>query len=213
MTFSAFFLPFGWITETSQMKRTFILLTALLGMLTGCNNATAPDPDLEYATELLKPGTAVPDFELKDLNGRPVRLDEFRGKTVILEFWASWCPDCRADLPLVKAMQQAADPEKVAFVSVSFDRTFEALEAFAAENGLSGVQLFEPAGKKDSAIAADYGVKWIPSYYVIDPDGKVAFATVVAKKVATLLQGKNPGKVKARLGNLCSDESCLLDFQ
>ena len=123
------------------------------------------------------------------------------------------CLFCRADLPLVKAMQQAADPEKVAFVSVSFDRTFEALEAFAAENGLSGVQLFEPAGKKDSAIAADYGVKWIPSYYVIDPDGKVVFATVVAKKVATLLQGKNPGKVKARLGNLCSDESCLLDFQ
>ena len=76
------------------------------------------DLDAKYGAELLKPGTVAPDFTLKDLDGLPVKLSELRGRRVVLVFWASWCPDCRAEVPDLKAMYAEADPDKVTFVSV-----------------------------------------------------------------------------------------------
>lgn len=146
------------------------------------------DLDAQYATELIKPGKKVPDFTLNDLSGTPRKLSEFRGKKVVLVFWATWCPDCRAEVPELKAMMATADPEKVAFVSVSFDRSFDTLCKFVEDNGIGGVQLFDPAGKKDSKVSSDFHIKWIPSLYLIDEKGKVLVATVVANKIASALK-------------------------
>ena len=171
-------------------------------------NTMEEDLDPQYATELLQPGTAAPDFTLQDINGNPVTLSSFRGRKVVLVFWASWCPDCRAEVPDLKALHAAANPEKVAFVSVSFDRSLEALQTYAAENYLPGVQLFEPAGKKESAVGAAYHVKWIPSLYVLDTEGKVLLSTVMVGKLAKALgadvSSRKPGH------QLCTDETCAL---
>ena len=145
------------------------------------------DLDAQYATTLLKAGTEAPAFTLRDIKGREVSLSQFRGRNVVLVFWASWCPDCRAEVPALKALHAKADPEKTAFVSVSFDRSFETLCQFVEENYLPGVQLFDPAGKKESQVAEQYGVKWIPSLYLIGPDGKVVLGTVVLEKLAAAL--------------------------
>ena len=104
--------------------------------------------------------------------------------------------------------RSGADTENVQFVSVSFDRDFDTLCKFVEENELPGVQLFDPAGKKDSKVAADYGVKWIPSLYLIDPEGKVVVSTVVAWKIADALDGKMP--VSAPVAGPCSDEGCAI---
>ena len=101
-----------------------------------------------------------------------------------------WPPDCRAEVPELKEMQAKADPEKVAFVSISFDRTDEAWKKYVLENELGGVQLFDAAGKKDSAVGDAYHVKWIPSLYLIDEKGKIQLGTVVASKVANALHPK-----------------------
>ena len=146
------------------------------------------DPDMTYATELLKPGVLAPDFTLEDLNGHAVNLKDFRNRTTVLIFWASWCPDCRAEVPLLREMYASSDPSKVVFVSVSFDRDKEVLKAYANENALPGVQLFDPAGKKKSKVAEAYHVKWIPSLYLIDANGKILLSTVVADKVSTILK-------------------------
>ena len=149
--------------------------------------AQEEDPDIQYATTLLAPGTQAPDFTLKDISGKEVSLSDFAGKTVVLVFWASWCPDCRAEVPELKAMHAAADAGKVAFVSVSFDKEYDKFVSYVTENELPGVQLFDPAGKKDSTIGDAFGIKWIPALYVIGPDGKVVLGTVVASKVAAIL--------------------------
>lgn len=148
--------------------------------------------EAEYAATLLPPGTPAPGFTLNDLGGNQVNISDFRGHSVVLIFWASWCPDCRAEVPDLKRMAASADPSKVAFVSVSFDREFEALQKFAAEQELPGVQLFEPAGKADSAVGAAYGVRWIPSLYLIDAEGRVVFGTVLASKIAAALGAYPP---------------------
>lgn len=173
------------------MKKWIVLaVSMLLGF--SCEifaqDQAADDPDQIYATELLKAGTPAPNFQLNDINGNPVRLSDFRGRKVVLVFWASWCPDCREEVPELKAMYKAADPSAVAFVSVSFDRKLETLVKYAKDNSLPGIQLFDPAGKKDSEVCAAYHVKWIPSLYLIDAEGKVQLSTVVISKVAAALK-------------------------
>ena len=169
------------------MKKLMMLLLAVL--LCGSLAAQTPVEDLDpqYAAELLKPGAQAPDFTLQDLQGNPVSLSSFRGRKVVLVFWASWCPDCRAELPELQALHAAADPEQVAFVSVSFDRTLEALQRYARENSLPGVQLYDPAGMRESAIGKAYHVKWIPSLYVLDAQGNVLLGTVMVNKVEAAL--------------------------
>ena len=167
------------------MKR---ILAISLGLLMAIGLfAQEQDPDLQYATELLKPGTAAPDFTLTDINGHSVSLRDFQGRKVVLVFWASWCPDCRAEVPALKELQAKSDPRKVAFVAVSFDRTKDAWEKYVKENEMTGVQLFESAPRKESFVNGAYHVKWIPSLYLIDEKGKVALGTVVLDKVVKAL--------------------------
>ena len=170
------------------MKR-FLAVTLGLLMAIGLF-AQEQDLDLQYATELLKPGTPAPDFTLADINGNSVSLRDFQGRKVVLVFWASWCPDCRAEVPDLKYMLTQAGPRKVAFVAVSFDRTKEAWEKYVKENEMTGVQLFETAPRKESEVNTAYHVKWIPSLYLIDEQGKVALGTVVLDKVAKALNIK-----------------------
>lgn len=168
----------------------------------------AEDLDAQYAAELLKPGTMAPELSLNDLRGKSRSLSEFRGKKVVLVFWASWCPDCRAEAPELRAMQAAVDPAKVAFVSVSYDRDFDTLCSYVDSQLLGGVQLFDPAGKKESRVGADFGVKWIPSLYLINENGHIEVATVVAAKIATALGISAPAE-PANSG-VCTGDSCSL---
>ena len=201
-----------------------VVIAILVVMLSSCfNSQTKPATeaigeqalsqadslDALYAVDLLKPGTPAPELILNDLRGNPRSLSEFRGKKVVLVFWASWCPDCRGEGPELRAMQAAADPEKVAFVSVSFDRDFDTLCKYVEDNFLGGVQLFDPAGKKESRAGADFGVKWIPSLYLIAEDGKILVSTVVAAKIAKALgtaDNDNPGGD----AGVCTEDGCSL---
>lgn len=167
------------------MKRIFAFVAALL---VGVAAFAQEDPDVLYGKDLLAAGTVAPSFTLKDIDGKAVSLSDFRGKQVVLHFWASWCPDCREETPQLKAAQAAADPSKVVFVSVSFDRKEEAFEAYVRDNALGGVQLFDASGKKESVVGTSYHVKWIPATYLIGPDGRIQLATVVFSKVAAELK-------------------------
>jgi peroxiredoxin len=164
------------------MKKVLALALGLL--MSAALFAQEEDLDAKYAADLLKPGTPAPEFVLNDINGNTVKMSQFRGKTVVLIFWASWCPDCRAEVPALKELQAKTDPSKVVFVSISSDRTVEAWKKYVAENEMGGVQLYRDKSK----VSEDYHVKWIPSQYVIGPDGKVVLGTVMLDKVAKALK-------------------------
>lgn len=149
---------------------------------------THKDLDTKYATELIKPGTPAPDFKLKTPEGKSLRLSQLKGKTVVLDFWASWCPDCRKDAPEVVRLYQQYHPKGIEFVGVSMDTDVEAWKKAIADYGIAYPQVSELKKFRETAIAQAYGVKWIPSMVVVGPDGKVQLSTVLTYKVDKLLK-------------------------
>ncbi len=144
---------------------------------------TAEDDDSKYATELLKAGTAAPDFTLKTPDGKAVSLADYRGHYVVLDFWASWCPDCIKDLPNMKRMYDSYGERGIVFIGVSFDDKKENWTNALEKHGIRYTQVSELKKWKETDISKRYNIKWIPSMYLIDPEGKVVLATVMSEKI------------------------------
>ena len=151
----------------------------------------AEDADSLYARDLLKPGTEAPDFVIstKD-NGQKISLKSLRGHYVVLDFWASWCPDCRKISPNVEAIAKEYQGKDLTVVAVSFDIDKEAWVKYINRNGapINEVHVSELKKMKESAVAKAFGVQWIPSLYLLDKDGKVLLATVEVSKVEAMVK-------------------------
>ena len=158
------------------------------------------DDDTKYATDLVKPGTPAPDFKLKTPEGKTIQLSKYaKGKTVVLDFWASWCPDCRKDAPEVVRMYEAYRQQGVEFVGISMDTDVEAWKKAIDKFGIKYLQVSELKKFKETDIAKAYGVNWIPSMVVIGEDGKVKLSTVLTYKVDKYLKEWTTGEYKPSL--------------
>lgn len=122
------------------------------------------------ASALLREGKPAPQFTLRTLDGsRTVSLTELRGKVVLINFWASWCPPCVEETPdLVAAYSQIADPN-VVFVGIGMQDENAKLQTFAAEYKIPYLVVEDPEGKVGDA----YGVRGMPTTVYIDRDGIV----------------------------------------
>ena len=166
-----------------------LLLSATIGR---AQFAPEPDFDSKYATELVKAGVQAPDFKMKTIDGKTFKLSQLKGKTVVLDFWASWCPDCRKDAPEVVRMYKEYAPQGIEFVGVSMDTDVEAWRKACEQFGIAYTQVSELKKFKETDIAKAYGVKWIPSMVVVDKEGKVALSTVLTYKVDKYLKELRP---------------------
>ena len=179
------------------MKKKTLLLFALL--LTGATavkaQAAQPDFDDKYATELVKAGTVAPDFKMKTPDGKTIQLSKYaKGKTVVLDFWASWCPDCRKDAPEVVRLYEKYRQYGIEFIGISMDTDVEAWKKAIEKFGITYPQVSELKKFKETDIAKAYGVKWIPSMVVVGPDGQVKLSTVLTYKVDKYLKELTTGK-------------------
>lgn len=160
------------------------ILTGLLLATLPCLQAQVADLDTKYAAELLKPGTPAPDFKLQTPDGKTIQFSDFaKGKYVVIDFWASWCPDCRKDMPEVIRMYNKWHKMGVEFLGVSFDTDKQKWTDYIAQSGVPYTQVSEMKRMNQSEVAKAYGVRWIPSLYLIGPDGKVLVSTVLSYKI------------------------------
>ena len=167
------------------------------------------DADTKYAKELLKPGTPAPDFKMKTLAGKTFKFAKAtKGKYVVLDFWASWCPDCRKDVPNVQRMYKKFAPLGVEFIGISMDTDREKWAAAVDKYDIRYTQVSELVKFHDTQIAALYGVKWIPSMYLIGPDGKVILGTVLSDKMERTLTETFAPKGRPTIG---SEERITVD--
>ena len=173
------------------MKKIVAIIASLLALFftAKAQSAVSDDPDDTYAKELLKPEASAPDFTIGTPDGKSVRLSDFKGKYVVLDFWATWCPDCRADVPHLKEIHKAYASDSVAFLSVSFDTDKDKWTSYIRDNGMDWAHGSELKKWKETTVSSLYYVKWIPSIYLIGPDGKVILGTVVLDKIEAALKG------------------------
>lgn len=116
-------------------------------------------------------GSVAPDFELKDLDGRTVRLADLRGKAVLLNFWATWCPPCKEEIPWFVDLQKQYGPQGLQIVGVNMDDNAgrDAIAKFAAE-----MKIDYPILLGNDKVADAYGgVDSLPTTFYIGRDGKI----------------------------------------
>jgi peroxiredoxin len=119
-------------------------------------------------------GDAAPDFSVKAVDGKKdLKLSAFKGKYLLLDFWATWCGPCREELPNIKkAWADYGKDSQLAIISLSLDKTPQDAAAYGKENGMDWSMGFLP-GAWDSPVVSAYGVDGIPSIWLIGPNGKV----------------------------------------
>ena len=149
----------------------------------------------QTSLDLLPVGTEAPDFTITDsktgkkifqLSDKKTQKDK-DGKTVpgvwtVLDFWASWCPDCRKDMPTVKKIDEKYG-KRIKLIGVSFDTDKAKMNGYLSANQYSWLQYSEFKKWKETQISKDYHISWIPTSYLIDPEGKIAFSTLNAEEM------------------------------
>jgi len=158
------------------LNRFGLLVTlAVLCLFVGCphDETKAPDDDLTPAeTVLVAVGDAAPNFELTTLDGEVFNLEAQRGKVVLVNFFATWCPPCREELPfLEKEIWQRIDPEHFALIVVGREEDDDVIGPFVEKNGYS----MRFAGDPDKAAYDRYATRFIPRNFVIGPDGTILY--------------------------------------
>lgn len=131
------------------------------------------------------PGERAPDFTLKSLSGEQLTLNSFKGKVVVLNFWASWCEPCRKELPALQRLYTQVKDQGVEVVAVGTDDSRESLKETAEQYGVTFPVLVDQRGE----IKAKYKIAGIPETYVLKPDGTLTLFVDPARGPTTKIIG------------------------
>jgi thiol-disulfide isomerase/thioredoxin len=130
-------------------------------------------------------GQRAPDFTLRDVQSRKVSLSDFRGKYVLVEFWASWCGDCRREMPIIKTIHTKY--KDLAILGVSFDRNRPSWLNAIRQYQLGWTQVSDLKGW-GSSLTSLYAVRWIPMVYLLDPNGKIIYKALTLVGLDQILE-------------------------
>lgn len=157
-----------------------LLALALLVTLTTCGG----DPWI---------GRPAVDFAAEDLTGKRISLSDYRGKVVLLDFWATWCGPCLAELPNVKQVHDKYKDKGLVVIGISLDRDRSRLQSFVMQQGVHWPQIFEGGGGYN--IAQLYRVNAIPSTFLLDREGVIRYTNLrgprLERSVVRLLGNRN----------------------
>lgn len=119
-------------------------------------------------------GKKAIDFQVEDLNGEALSIGKFHGKIVLLDFWATWCAPCRAEMPFVKSTYQKYKNQNFEIIGISVDRDLNELTTYLETKGITWPQYYDSGGQ----ISNLYQVQAIPTTYLIDSKGIIRYANL-----------------------------------
>lgn len=135
------------------------------------NEQNSPDSDIKIGLDI---GDRAPDFELTTLKGDVVSLSDYEGSPVMINFWATWCPPCREEMPDMEKFYQETEIEILAVNLLDTERTIDDVEQFVEEYGLTFPILLD----ESIEVAMIYGIQSIPTSYMIDSEGIIQFIVI-----------------------------------
>ena len=192
-----------------RMKRVataWVVVALAVVVLCGCGggekaapHAVAPEIEGPLLPSLPKPpieaqpavelGHYAPDFTLPALTGEPVTLSDWRGQTVLLKFWASWCAPCRVEMPLLQATYEAYSDEGLVVLAVNLEEEKRRVAAFVEDLGLLVPVLLD----EKADVGTLYRVRGAPTTYFIDRDGVIRqrhVGPLTTDMLASILSGE-----------------------
>ena len=171
----------------SDSQAVFNALNSLVELLTGAGNLEGARGTLDRIAEVIKSqpwagqyldvkrkeldliGTEPKPIDVKDLDRKPLRLADLKGKVVLLDFWATWCGPCRVELPNVLSVYREFHDRGFEILGVSLDEDEKTLKDFLKEQGMTWPQFFD--GKKE--VSTLYEVRAIPATFLLNKEGKI----------------------------------------
>jgi len=140
-----------------------VLIIALLAYTLW--NGLSGKGDVQTPSQLV--GRPAPEFVLRSFNGEKVRLSDFRGKTLLVNFWASWCHPCREEAPVLERAYMSLSGKQVEFIGINVMDDRKSAEEYIKSFGGSFVNIYDP----ENRVHLDYGVGGVPETFFVNPDG------------------------------------------
>jgi peroxiredoxin len=165
--------------------------TALAQRVDGMLAGIARQAEVRKIQKSLSPGNPFPEFSVKDLEGKPLGLTAMKGKVVLIDFWATWCGPCVAELPHVLKAYEKHHAQGFEIIGISLDKEKAQLTSFLTREKMTWPQHLD-GEDPNTSLAAKYGIEGIPATFLLDREGKIieknlrgeALEAAVAKAVA-----------------------------
>ncbi len=153
---------------TRSLTRFFTLSLVIFLIVVGCSRSR---PASAQAVKPTKDRKTAPDFTLKDANGKPVKLSDYRGKAIILDFWATWCGPCKVEIPwFIEFQRKYKDKGLVVLGVASGDEEWGVVKPFVDK-----MKINYPVVQGNDMTADLYGgIEALPTTFIIDRDGRIA---------------------------------------
>ena len=153
----SFFIWKSVAEEKLMSRRLLLAIVLLIVLIAGCTEKGSQG------------GSVAPNFTLQDMSGKKVTLSDYKGKVVLLEFWATWCPPCRMAIPGLEKLHKAYKEKGLVLLAVSMDQGgWDDVRAFIASYGMTYTVL-----KGDDDVATQYQVRTIPMTLILNREGKI----------------------------------------
>ena len=152
------------------MNRTILYIIACLSL---CGPSFAQKINQEY-----DPPFPAPHFSLMDLNETVHTLEDYKGKPLIVNFWATWCPPCIEEMPSLERAWQQIEAEGIAMIGVNVGEDFETVFSFTAQMDVSFPLLLDT----DTQLTGAWPMTGLPTTYVLNPEGELVYRFIGAKE-------------------------------
>ncbi len=166
---------------SKMLKVVWLIILTLVLLLAGCSTGSEPS-----APSVARAGEPAPDFQLENLDGQSISLSDFRGKPVLINFWATWCPQCRSEMPYIQEIYEEWSDQGLVLLAINIGENSYTVEEFMQSHNLSFTVLLDT--EKD--IAQRYNITGIPTTLFIDKDGIIQDKVIGAFQSKTQIENR-----------------------
>jgi peroxiredoxin len=157
----------------TTMNRLFSLLTPLF-LLIILHSATAVAASNIHTLTKVPGNPDAPEFNLEDQDGNFLKMSDYKGKVVIVNFWATWCPPCRKEMPSMQRAWEVLQKEDIVMLAINVGEDSDQIFSFTAEYPVEFPLIMD----KDSSVVRQWKVRGLPTTYIVNPAGQIVYQAI-----------------------------------